>query len=103
MVEPATLGIVVVDHIMLVWKMRSFSPANRPVKRIYVHTCTKKKKKKRKKEEKKWLFTAGCLQRLEKAGCQWLLSKKNKKLCLSVDLLNDYMRFFTGLYCESLI
>ena len=49
---------------------------------------------------KMWLFTAGCLQRLEKAGCQWLLSKK---LCLSVDLLNDYMRFFTGLYCESLI
>ena len=25
--------------------------------------------------------------------------KKYKKMCLSVDLLNDYMRFFTGLYC----
>ena len=39
---------LVVDHIMLVMKMRSSSPANRPVKRIYVHTCTKKKKKKKK-------------------------------------------------------
>ena len=36
---------LVVDHIMFVMKMRSSSPANRPVKRIYVHTCTKKKKK----------------------------------------------------------
>ena len=87
---------LVVDHIMLVMKMRNSSPANRPVKRIYVHTCIKKEEK----NNKKWLFTAGCLQRLEKAGCQWLLSKK---MCLSVDLLNDYMRFFTGLYCESLI
>ena len=34
---------LVVDHIMLVMKMRSSSPANRPVKGIYVQTCTKKK------------------------------------------------------------
>ena len=40
---------LVVDHIMLVMKIRSSSPANRPVKRIYVHTCIKKKKKKKKK------------------------------------------------------
>ena len=74
-------------------------------------------KKKKKKKKKKWLVTAGCLQRLEKAGCKWLSSKKKKKkkkvVLLSVTLLtislyginvlNDYMRFFTGLYCESLI
>ena len=41
------------------------SQANRPVKRIYVHV--------QKRKEKRWLFTAGCLQRLEKAICQWLL------------------------------
>ena len=81
---------LVVDHIMLVMKMRSSSPANRHAKRIYVLV------------QKKWLFTAGCLQRLEKAGCQWLLSKKKLKNCFfSVDLLNDYMHFFTGLYCTA--
>ena len=66
---------------MLVMKIWSASPANRPVKRIYVHVQKKKIIK------KKWLFTAGCFQRLEKAGCQWLSSNKKKK-CLSVDLLN---------------
>ena len=39
----------------------------------------KKKRKKKKKKKKKWLVTAGCLQRLEKAGCKWLSSKKKKK------------------------
>ena len=41
------------------------------------------------------------------ACSQWLWAynqiAKEEKLCLSVDLLNDYMHFFTGLYCESLI
>ena len=98
MVEPATLGLtwhLVVDHIMLVMKMRSSSPANRPVKRIYVHV--------QKKEKKKWLFTAGAV------SSDWRKPVVNcycpkKKMCLSVDLLNDYIcTFFTGLYCESLI
>ena len=35
--------------------------------------------KKKKKKKKKGLVTAGCLQRLEKAGCKWLSSKKKKK------------------------
>ena len=103
---------LVVDHIMLVMKMRSSSPVNRLVGLYRGLMCMLKKKK------KKWLFTAGCLQRLEKAGCKWLSSKKKKKKkkkksCVNVTLLiiylyrinvlNDYMRFFTGLYCESLI
>ena len=86
---------LVVFHIMLVLKMKSSSPANRPVKRIYVHTCTKKKKK------------VAIYSRLSPASRESRRSmvkfQKKKKLCLSVDLLNDYMRFFTGLYCESLI
>ena len=105
---------LVVDHIMLVMKMRSSSPVNRLVGLYRGFMCMYKKKKK-----KKWLVTAGCLQRLEKAGCKWLSSRKKKKrkekkkLCYSVtmliislygiNVLNDYMRFFTGLYCESLI
>ena len=36
-------------------------------------------KKNTKKKKKKWLVTAGCLQRLEKAGCKWLSSKKKKE------------------------
>ena len=44
---------LVVEHIMLVMKMRSSSPASRPVKRIYVHV--------QKKIIKKWLFTAGAV------------------------------------------
>ena len=105
---------------MLVMKMKSSSPVNRLVGLYRGFMCMYKKKKK-----KKWLVTAGCLQRLEKAGCKWLSSKKKKKerkekknkkkkvVLLSVTLLtislyginvlNDYMRFFTGLYCESLI
>ena len=78
---------------MLEMKIRSSSPANRPVRRILC-ACTKIKK------IKKWLFTAGCLQRLEKADCQWLLSKKEekkkegKKSCVNqINVLTDYMRF----------
>ena len=78
---------LVVDHIMLVMKMRSSSPVNRLVG-LYIYiedlcACTKnknkKKKKKKTKKKKKWLVTAGCLQQLEKAGCKWLSSKKKKK------------------------
>ena len=79
---------LVVDHIMLVMKMRSSSPVNRLVGLyrgfMYMYKKTKQKK-----------------------------NKKKKKLCKSVTLLiislyginvlNDYMRFFTVLYCESLI
>ena len=70
---------LVVDHIMLVMKMRSSSPTNRPVKRIYVHVQKKK------------------------VAIYSQLSKK--KLCSLVDLLNDYIcaLILTGLYCESLI
>ena len=65
---------LVVDHIMLVMKMRSSSPVNRVVGLYRGFMCMYKKK-----EKKKWLVTAGCLQRLEKAGCKWLSSKKKKK------------------------
>ena len=77
---------------MLEMKIRSSSPANRPVRRILC-ACTKIKK------ITKWLFTAGCLQRLEKADCLWLLSKKEEKKkgeksCVNqILVLNDYMRF----------
>ena len=72
---------------MLVMKMRSYSPVNRLVGLYRAFMCMykKKKKKKKRKKKKKWLVTAGCLQRLEKAGCKWLSSekkkKKKKKLC----------------------
>ena len=69
---------LVVDHIMLVMKMRSSSPVNRLVGLYRGFMCMYKKKKKKKKK-KKWLVTAGCLQQLEKAGCKWLSSKKKKK------------------------
>ena len=39
----------------------------------------KKEKGKKKRKRKKWLVTAGCLQRLEKASCKWLSSKKKKE------------------------
>ena len=113
---------LVVDHIMLVMKMKSSSPVNRLVGLYRGFMCMYKKTKTKKQKKKKWLVTAGSLQRLEKAGCKWLSSKKKKKkrkkkekkfVLLSVTLLtislyginvlNDYMRFFTGLYCESLI
>ena len=64
------------------------------------------------KEEKKITHTkkkVAIYSRLSPASGESRLSmvivtqKKKKKMCLSVDLLNDYMRFFTGLYCESLI
>ena len=58
---------------MLVMKMRSSSPVNRLVGLYRGFMCMYKKKKKKKK---KWLFTAGCLKRLEIAGCKWLSSKK---------------------------
>ena len=70
---------------MLVMKMRSSSPVNRLVGLYRGFMCMykkkkrKKEKKKKKKKKKKWLVTAGCLQRLEKAGCKWLSSKKKKK------------------------
>ena len=74
---------LVVDHIMLVMKMRSSSPVNRLVGLYRGFMCMNKKKKKKKKtkkqKKKKWLVTAGCLQQLEKAGCKWLSSKKKKK------------------------
>ena len=74
---------LVVDHIMLVMKMRSSSPVNRLVGLYRGFMCMYKKKKKKKKKKrhtkKKWLVTAGCLQQLEKAGCKWLSSKKKKK------------------------
>ena len=86
----------VVDHIMLVMKMKSSSPANRHVKRMYVHV--QKKKKITKKINKK----VAIYSRLSPAtGESWLSmvivkknKKKHKKLCLSVDLLNEYMRFY---------
>ena len=65
---------LVVDHIMLVMKMRSSSPVNRLVGLYREFMCMYKKKRK-----KKWLVTAGCLQRLEKAGCKWLSSKKKER------------------------
>ena len=50
---------------------------------------------------------------VQKSGYLQLAVEKKKKLCLSVTLLtislyrinvlNDYMRFFTGLYCDLLI
>ena len=74
---------LVVDHIMLVMKMRSSSPVNRLVGLYRGFMCMYKKhtqkKKKDKKKKKKWLVTAGCLQQMEKAGCKWLSSKKKKK------------------------
>ena len=75
---------LVVDHIMLVMKMRSSSPVNRLVGLYRGFMCMykkqkQKKKDKKKKKKKKWLVTAGCLQQLEKAGCKWLSSKKKKK------------------------
>ena len=72
---------LVVDHIMLVMKMRSSSPVNRLVGLYRGFMCMYKKhtKKKKKTKKKKWLVTAGCLQQLEKAGCKWLSSKKKKK------------------------
>ena len=75
---------LVVDHIMLVMKMRSSSPVNRLVGLYRGFMCMYKKQKQKKKKDKKtkkkkWLVTAGCLQQLEKAGCKWLSSKKKKK------------------------
>ena len=75
---------LVVDHIMLVMKMRSSSPGNRLVGLYRGFMCMYKKqkqkqKKKTKKKKKKWLVTAGCLRQLVKAGCKWLSSKKKKK------------------------
>ena len=55
---------------MLVMKMRSSSPVNRLVGLYRGFMCMYKKKKK---------VTAGCLQRLEKAGCKWLSSKKKNQ------------------------
>ena len=73
---------------MLVMKMRSSSPANRPVKRICVHVQKKKK--------------CGYLQlavssdwRKPAVNCYCPKKVRKKKLYLSVDLLNDYMCFFT--------
>ena len=68
---------LVVDHIMLVMKMRSSSPANRPVKRIYVHV--------QKKKIRGGLFTAGDISsdwRMPDVNCY--CQKKIKKLCLSM-------------------
>ena len=72
---------LVVDHIMLVMKMRSSSPVNRLVGlyRGFMFMYKNKQKKTQKSTKKKWLVTAGCLQRLEKAGCKWLSSKKKKE------------------------
>ena len=75
---------LVVDHIMLVMKMRSSSPVNRLVGLYRGFMCMYKKqkqnnKKKKQKKKKKWLVTAGCLQQLEKAGCKWLSSQKKKR------------------------
>ena len=67
---------LVVDHIMLVMKMRSSSPVNRLVGLYRGFMCMykkqkhKKKKKDKKKKKKRGLVTAGCLQQLEKAGCK---------------------------------
>ena len=78
---------LVVDHIMLVMKMKSSSPANWPVKRIYVHTFTKKKKK---KTTKKAIYS-----RLSPAsGGSRLSMVIVQKMFLSVHLLNDYICAF---------
>ena len=56
---------------MLVMKMRSSSPANRPVKRIYVHV------------QKKWPFTAGAVSSdSRKPAVIVNVKKKIKKKCV---------------------
>ena len=74
---------LVVDHIILVMKMRSSSPAKRPVKRIYVHV---QKKNNKKVAIYSQLFPATGESRLSMVIVQ--------QMCLSVVLLNDYMRFY---------
>ena len=67
---------LVVDHIMLVMKRRSSSPANRPVKRIYVHV-----------QKKNGYLQPAVSSDRRKPAVNCHCKKKKKK----------------GLYCESLI
>ena len=75
---------------MLVMKMRSSSPVNRLVGLYRGFMCMYKKKK--------WLVTAGCLQRLEKAGCKWLSSKKKKKEKKKKVVLIGYFAYYIPLW-----
>ena len=89
---------LVVDHFMLVMKMKSSSPVNRleGLYRGFMCMYKKTKQKKKKKKKKKWLVTAGFLQRLEKAGCKWLSSKKKKKKKSCVNRLLCLLYPFMG-------
>ena len=95
---------LVVDHIMLVMKMRSSSPVNRLVGLYRGFMCMYKKQKQKKKQKdkttkkKKWLVTAGCLQQLEKAGCKWLSSKKKKKEREKKVVLIGYFAYYIPLW-----
>ena len=99
---------------MLVMKIRSSSPVNSLYIGFYVHV----QKKKKKVAIYRWLSPATGESRLSNririVYWSMVIVKKKKKiscvhqlLCLlslySINVLNDYMRFFTGLYCESLI
>ena len=68
---------------MLVMKMKSSSPVNRLVGLYRGFMCMYKKTNKnitkQKKKKKKWLVTAGCLQRLEKPAVNGYRPKKKKK------------------------
>ena len=83
---------LVVDHIMLVMKRRSSSPVNRPVKRIYVHVQKEKRNKRFKKKKKSGYLQPAISSDWRKLAVNCYCQKKIKKLCLSVDLLNDYTR-----------
>ena len=115
---------LVVDHIMLVMKMRSSSPVNslvglyRGFMCMYKNKKTKKQKKKRQKKKKSGQLQLAVSSNWRKPAVNGYHPKKKKKkrgkkkkvvvtlLIISlygINVLNDYMRFFTGLYCESLI
>ena len=97
---------LVVDHIMLVMKMRSSSPVNRLVGLYRGFMCMykKRKTKTKKNKKKKWLVTAGCLQQLEKAGCKWLSSKKKKRKGKKKKvLLIGYFAYYIPLWDQCMI
>ena len=74
---------LVLDYNMLVMKMRSSSPANRPVKRIYVHV-----------QKKKWLFTAGAVSSdWRKPAVIVNVKKKKKKMCFYIYMLRRHSHY----------